>query len=148
MSEPGEAGAWIALRPLGPRQTDHELIWSATGLLGLAACRAAPLWQGFAPACPFKFMTGLPCPLCGGTRAAIAWAHLDFPKAFAMNPLVGTAAAVFTAYFAYAVFALVMRHRRRLRVDPFPPGRRGWIARAVALGLFVLNWYYLVYVGR
>lgn len=37
--------------------------------------------------CPFKFITGIPCPACGMTRACLAVAHGDFPASFYYHPL-------------------------------------------------------------
>lgn len=42
------------------------------------------LWKG----CPIKYFTGVSCPGCGMTRAAISVAHLDFKTAAHMHPLV------------------------------------------------------------
>ena len=37
--------------------------------------------------CPFKFVTGLPCPGCGGTRAVMALLHGQILEAIYLNPL-------------------------------------------------------------
>lgn len=37
--------------------------------------------------CPFKWLTGIPCPGCGGTRALIAILHGHIIEAFLINPL-------------------------------------------------------------
>ena len=37
--------------------------------------------------CPFKFITGIPCPGCGMTRACLAVAKGDFPASFYYHPL-------------------------------------------------------------
>lgn len=36
--------------------------------------------------CPFRLITGLPCPACGLTRSCIAAFHLDFDLSFARHP--------------------------------------------------------------
>ena len=44
-------------------------------------------------ACPFLFITGIPCPMCGMTRALFNALHLNFEKSFyyhALWPLVVT----------------------------------------------------------
>jgi hypothetical protein len=38
-------------------------------------------------ACPFKAITGIPCPGCGGTRAFIALLHGHIWEAITINPL-------------------------------------------------------------
>ena len=38
--------------------------------------------------CPFKFITGIPCPGCGMTRACLAVAKGDFPSSFYYHPLL------------------------------------------------------------
>lgn len=38
--------------------------------------------------CPFNFLTGLKCPGCGVTRMCLALLRLDFPAAFAANPVI------------------------------------------------------------
>ena len=53
-----------------------------------------PLAVGMAPAlaaldlplCAFKHLTGVPCPLCGGTRACAALAQGDVAAALQLNP--------------------------------------------------------------
>ena len=47
----------------------------------------------FMPLCPFKGMTGLPCPLCGGTRAAHALLRGDLAATLYLNPLAIPAVA-------------------------------------------------------
>lgn len=46
------------------------------------------------PACPFRTITGIPCPGCGGTRALTSIARGDFAGAMAMNTAVALAALV------------------------------------------------------
>lgn len=38
--------------------------------------------------CPLKSLIGLPCPLCGGTRASILFMKLKFIDAFKMSPVI------------------------------------------------------------
>ncbi|MCF0259030.1 MAG: DUF2752 domain-containing protein [Erysipelotrichaceae bacterium] len=38
--------------------------------------------------CPVKFVTGLSCPGCGMTRAAIALLHLDFAASWYWHPML------------------------------------------------------------
>ena len=37
--------------------------------------------------CPLRALTGIPCPLCGGTTAAISLARLDIREALLASPL-------------------------------------------------------------
>lgn len=38
--------------------------------------------------CPLKSLIGIPCPLCGTTRASLLLMSLKFKEAFNMNPIV------------------------------------------------------------
>ena len=46
----------------------------------------AVLSVGDLPLCGFRHVTGLPCPLCGGTRACAALADGNFLVAWQLNP--------------------------------------------------------------
>jgi hypothetical protein len=59
----------------------------------VALAQAVPA-GGLMP-CPWRALTHVPCPGCGGTRALLRLAALDLPGAFAANQLV-TAAALGT----------------------------------------------------
>jgi hypothetical protein len=69
-----------------------RLRWALVGLLGVflavfAIIPLAPLGAGPLPFCGFRSLSGLPCPLCGGTRAAQATLQGDLARALYLNPL-------------------------------------------------------------
>lgn len=50
--------------------------------------------------CPFYSLTGLLCPGCGNSRAALALLRLDLPAALACNPM-------FPVQFSYLLFVYI-----------------------------------------
>lgn len=59
----------------------------AAFLIGFSFIPCTPQGMPLPLMCPFKNMTGLPCPLCGGTRAAHALLHGELGRAIYLNPL-------------------------------------------------------------
>ncbi|HEX6548195.1 MAG TPA: DUF2752 domain-containing protein [Candidatus Dormibacteraeota bacterium] len=92
----------------------------------LAALGGLVLWLGYTrvfwtlhavhatlPPCPFLFLTGQPCPLCGGTRAYAAMWQGDVAAAVRYHPL-GPALFV-GSLVAIAALAGLLATRRALR---------------------------------
>jgi len=48
--------------------------------------------------CPFRALTGLPCPGCGMTRAFLALGRLDFAGVYDQNPLAFPLAVLIVLY--------------------------------------------------
>lgn len=70
-----------------------ELRVMGAGMLAVAAVR--PLIPvETVPPCPLRFITGIPCPLCGMTRGVTALVHGDFAHALLMNPAAYLAVAI------------------------------------------------------
>jgi hypothetical protein len=87
--------------------------------------------------CMFRNTTGLPCPACGSTRAALAVAGGRPLDAVALNPLVTIAAVLGAAW-------LVMRvgFARQLKIDSSSRAAVPvWTALAV---LMAANWIYVI----
>jgi hypothetical protein len=91
--------------------------------------------------CPLHRLTGLPCPTCGGTHAALAIVHLRPAAAFALNPLVTAFAVLLTLWGAYAIAAtLVPRWRRNLVLPPRQRMRVRWAVAAAILAGWAFQW--------
>ena len=69
--------------------------------------------------CPFRWATGHPCFLCGGTRACLALLRGDVSTALSTNPLVAAGLPIMGILFGMRLF---------FRLSPFVEGipRRGW----------------------
>jgi hypothetical protein len=137
----------LVWRRLTPREIDHELLWLAVAGAGLTclALTTTRIVDIQLPLCPFKTLTGLPCPTCGVTRAVMAMARLDLGTALAMNPLAVVGALFGACYLAYASIVLV---GRLPRFRPRLASRDLQVARVLTLAVVAVNWIYLVTAGR
>ena len=127
---------------------DPERRWPRVPLLCLAA---AGLWtllvmlsawwlpavgRGESPGTPclLRAATGVPCPTCGGTRAATALVGGDVGAAIAWNPLVIVSLALIAIWFGMRVALL-----RRVVVV-----RRRWLVPVVMFVVVLANWAYVL----
>jgi hypothetical protein len=114
--------------------------------LWLAAAASAvslrPLWLTIAPLlrpCIFRSLTGVPCPSCGTTRAAMAFLDGDIVAALAANPLAAVSGLIFVIGAPLAVLWAAARWPVPVLATPVP----GW-ARVGAVALVAANWLYVI----
>ena len=109
----------------------------AAGIAPFAAGRVIPPDGGGALACPFREATGLPCPLCGATRA-FALATRGDAAFLQYNAVAVAGAAVMVVAGAAGLLLAALR--------PLPARRmaahlgRGRTLLALALGGAALAW--------
>jgi len=118
-------------------------------LLWLVAAASAvalrPLWLALAPhlrPCIFRTLTGLPCPTCGTTRAAVAFLHGDLVSAFVSNPLATLIGILFIAGAPIAAL-WVVSDGSGVEVPQKPP----WWLRWILVGVIAVNWLYLIFAS-
>jgi hypothetical protein len=96
-------------------------------------------WHIPLPPCGMRLLLGLPCPLCGSTRALAALANLDLTLAFRLNPFT-------TAFvFGSALWLLLSFLFPYFASKPTAPVRKVRLLSLPWLGvaLLVANWIYL-----
>jgi hypothetical protein len=111
---------------------------AATGAVALAPL--APLFATLLPACPLHQMTGVPCPSCGVTRAALDLAHGQLLAALAVNPLAGGG-------MAFGVLGGLLSPAWVAVGAPLPrvKAERRW--RWLVAAALAANWIYLIVRG-
>lgn len=112
------------------------------GVVALSSIALRPLWLAlapFAPRCPFRVLTGIPCPTCGTTHAAVALMHGDLGAAFAANPLAAMAGAGFVIGGVIAPLWAALRWP----LPEFPTPLPAWL-RAAIIGLMLASWAYVI----
>lgn len=132
----------LVLRPLAPKELDHELVWLAVSVAAVVL-GGAWLWLGLAwPRCPLLTLTGYPCLTCGATRCAIAFGHGHLFQAWHWNPLAFVALCAVAVFDVYAAIVLVGRWRRLRLVDWRRPEKSAF--RIAVIAVIGLNWIYLL----
>ena len=106
-------------------------------LLGLVVVRFRPDLVLRLAHCPLRDMTGVPCPTCGGTHAAVALAQGRWTDAFTANPLVAASLAVFGIWLLAGVLATVAPGLRR---DLVLTSREKKTARILTVFLILSTW--------
>ncbi|HYB53890.1 MAG TPA: DUF2752 domain-containing protein [Thermoanaerobaculia bacterium] len=114
------------------------LYWGAVAVGLLLASPLVPRASGLVPPCPFRSLTGLPCPTCGSTRALTALARLDPVAAWISNPLVTMGLIAFVAGGLIAGLAALVG-RPLPEPKRFPPA-----VRATAWFAALFNWLWVL----
>ncbi len=141
---PDSAASTASTARTGVLLSGPERQWRSALTLGWpVALLGAPLVLslGDLPLCGFRHLTGLPCPLCGGTRACAALVDGNFLAAWQVNPGLMVLLILAAAHSVQlGVEAWTGRRLRRWRIgaDAWRAGlvvlMVGWVLRL--LGLF------------
>ena len=108
-----------------------------------AAALAASRWQWGWPVCGFHWLTGWPCPFCGGTRAITRFLQMRWGDALRLNPLV-----TLGCFFAVGWFGVWMTGRPFHMLESLYRRTNGRWRLAMTAALILLNWVYLSWKSR
>lgn len=89
--------------------------------------------------CPFRTVTGLPCPGCGLTRASMALLRGDWKAAFAYHAFVGVFVILWAVVALGLVMPLPMRERYVMTINRFEHRTRWALWFGVILVLYTLT---------
>ncbi|MEM6454392.1 MAG: DUF2752 domain-containing protein [Acidobacteriota bacterium] len=117
-------------------------LWGGVVLLLVVLSPFGAQLAGWVPPCPFKTITGLPCPTCGTTRAALALGRFDVLHALTYHPLPTLGWTLFLAGGFYAGLCAL-----RNRPVPELPSRLSPMMRWGLIGLFLLGWIFNIVTG-
>lgn len=126
---------------LRPGEVDHEVLWASVGTLALAVSWLWLSMLGPPPVlCPFRTITGLPCPTCGATRAFAALFSGDLPGSLGYNPAVVPALAAGAVAWVYAWVVVCLRLPRiRLSAGPRAARVLRWTIALAAAGFWAVQ---------
>ena len=137
-SDPGTAVAPVGGTPAWqPLDGSARRLRLAFGLGWPLAMAATPSWLGrggLGLGCGFRALTGMPCPLCGGTHACAALVQGDWAAAWAASP----GALVLLLWLVLLAGQAVVEGAQGRRVARWP----WWHPAALAAvgGGLVLSW--------
>lgn len=117
------------------------IIFGTIAILALIVGRVLPVQDILLP-CPFRAVTGIPCPSCGTTRSLVHLAHGDIAGSFILNPLFSL--AMITALFLFVARSISLPFSRS-RITLTHTHREGTLLRAGMAGIFLANWIYLIF---
>lgn len=94
--------------------------------------------------CPFRALTGLPCPGCGMTRAFCSLGHGDLQGAFGYNVLAPFVFAAALLLWAHALATVLKLDSVRTALERLKPTQR---AAGVMLAVTFVWWAVRLYAG-
>jgi Protein of unknown function (DUF2752) len=137
---------FLVWRRLEPQEIDHEVIWLSVSVAA-AAAGCAWIYAGLPTfGCPWKQLTGCPCPGCGTTRAFLQLAHGHLASAIRYNPMAMTIAAATGLFDCYAAAVLALRWPRA-RCGEIGP-RLARAIRIAVVAAVLLNWVWVWRIGN
>lgn len=118
------------------------LLWGGVALALIALSPLGRFVAGGLPVCPFKTLTGIPCPSCGTARAALALARWDPWYALTHFPLPTLAwIGLISGGLVAGILALARR--------PLPslPRKLPLGVKIAIVAVVVVNWIYSIATG-
>jgi len=130
----------LTVQPRIPGQIELSIIFGTIALLALVSARLLPGLE-IMPSCPFRAITGIPCPSCGITRSLVHLAHGDISGSLFLNPLFSLA-LLFSIFLFFARLASLPFKRSAIKLVIMD--REYAYVRVATAGIFLANWIYLI----
>ncbi len=109
-------------------------------LLLLAVSRVLVDRLHYRAPCPWRELTGFPCPTCFGLRALAAFGRGDWATAFLLHPLITAGSLLLFAWGLLSLGRLLIRPG--WRAPRLPPRAKRILLWAIPF-LFLANWIFL-----
>lgn len=94
--------------------------------------------------CPFKAITGLPCPGCGGIRAAQSLLKGDFISSLQINPL----SCLFIFFFIIMIFwSIYDGYKKQNTLLVFLTKKWNKYVILICFIIILFNWIWSIYKG-
>jgi hypothetical protein len=132
----------VSLKKRTPGQIEFGIIYGGIALVALFVVRFFPVMTALAPSCVFKGLTGIPCPTCGGTRAAVHLASGDVIASLGMNPLAATVLIFGILCFFYSALTFLFNIQR---INLVITDHEKNAARLILIATAAINWTYLIF---
>jgi hypothetical protein len=114
----------LVVLPLASAVFAVSALWSPADLPGLVLC-------------PFRALTGLPCPGCGMTRAFCSLGHGDLSGAFGYNALAPFVFAAALLHWAHSLVTVLKFNSARAALERLKPTQR---AAGLMLAVTLVWW--------
>ena len=131
----------VRLVRLGPADLDHELLWGSVTAASLFVAVTWLRWIG-PPSlvCPFHWLTGIPCPTCGATRALAALVSGHVGLSIRLHPAGAPGALLLGLYLIFAIVVVAFRLPRiRLALDANEMAAARWSVLALGAAFWVVH---------
>ncbi len=119
-----------------------RILWGVVALGILALAPFGRYLAGILIGCPFRWLTGWPCPTCGATRAALALAEFDFAGALLRYPLMTLGWIGLIGGGLLALLSVLLE----IEV-PEPPRRLANWQIVLIVAAILANWAYSIATG-
>lgn len=93
-------------------------------------------------ACPFRAVTGYPCPGCGGVRSATALLDGNISEAFRYNPLSPFVVLFLAISVIWLFYDIVKGKKSYLKIFSY---KWSLTATVIVLSLIIINWIWLIF---
>ncbi|MGK2317218.1 DUF2752 domain-containing protein [Gordonia rhizosphera] len=94
-------------RDMGARGTAAAVVVAGLAAVGVATAVSPAALSDGPVLCPFRHVTGLPCPGCGLTRSWVALGHGDIASSFGFNAFGPVFAAIAVVATGLAIWTLI-----------------------------------------
>jgi hypothetical protein len=135
-----ESKVKIQMQPANSAHRQVGLIYAILVLTLFLTARYAVNLLSWMPPCPFRALTGIPCPICGATRAGICLAQFQWSRAFFENPLFFL---LYMTLIAWGLFSLTFLPAHKMQSIKLN-NREKKLAYKLLVFMLLLNWAYLI----
>jgi len=116
------------------------IYYGAIGIIGLGLLLFVDNLLDYIPPCLFNEWTGVPCPACGASRAALQLSHAQIAASFLTNPLFFIIYVSLSAWVVNALFGWIFK--RNIKVTLSVTEHK--MVRILLIVAIPVNWLYLI----